>query len=70
MCNSFKITSIGSLISAYITTLYYTMKKKLSISMEEKTIDILKSIVEQGSFRNKSHLIEFAVNKLIKENIK
>ena len=43
------------------------MKKKLSVSMEEKTIDRLESIVDEGAFRNKSHLIEFAVNKLIKE---
>ncbi len=46
------------------------MKKKLSVSIEEKTIDRLESIIEEGSFRNKSHLIEFAVNKLLKETIK
>jgi len=44
------------------------MKKKLSISIEEKTIDKLDDYVDEGTFRNKSHVIEFALNKLIKES--
>ena len=46
------------------------MKKKLSISVEEKTIDRLETFVHQGIFRNKSHFIEFAIDKFleIKEN--
>jgi len=43
------------------------MKKKLSISVEEETIDKLDDYVSEGTFRNKSHVIEFALNKLIKE---
>jgi Arc/MetJ-type ribon-helix-helix transcriptional regulator len=43
------------------------MKKKLSISIEERTIDMLSILVEQGDFRNKSHLVESAINKFIKE---
>lgn len=44
------------------------MKKKVSISIEESTIEKLEEYISGGSFRNKSHLVEFAVNKFIKEN--
>ena len=43
------------------------MKKKLSISIEEETIQDLEERVSTGLFRNKSHIIEFAVSKLLKE---
>jgi len=43
------------------------MKTKVSISIEESTIQKVQNIVSTGSFRNNSHLIENAVNKLIKE---
>ena len=43
------------------------MKKKLSISIEEEKISKIDAYIEEGTFRNKSHLIEFAVDKLIKE---
>ncbi|MDP2947662.1 MAG: hypothetical protein Q8N88_06120 [Nanoarchaeota archaeon] len=41
------------------------MKQKISVSIEEKTIGKIKEIVSKGSFRNNSHLIEFAINKLL-----
>ena len=43
------------------------MKKKLSISIEEKTIEDLDSYVSDGDFRNKSHVVEVAINKFMKE---
>ena len=43
------------------------MKKKLSISIEEKTIEGLDIYVSEGYFRNKSHVVEFAINKFMKE---
>lgn len=46
--------------------LLYTMKKNLSISVEEETIDKLDDYVSEGTFRNKSHVIEFALNKFMK----
>ncbi|MEK6837890.1 MAG: hypothetical protein AABX69_04520 [Nanoarchaeota archaeon] len=43
------------------------MKQKISITIDEQTVfDILKTI-ESGKFRNKSHVIEFAVKKLLEE---
>jgi len=41
------------------------MKKKLSIGIEEKTINILESLVIQANIRNKSHLIELAIDKFL-----
>ena len=44
------------------------MKQKISISLDEITIEKLKDFILDGSFRNKSHLIEFALIKFIMEN--
>jgi len=43
-----------------------SMKSKLSISMEEQTIKQLDSILDEGLFRNKSHLIEYAITQFIR----
>jgi len=43
------------------------MKQKISISVEQKTLEKLDEILEDGQFRNKSHLIEFSLNKFLKE---
>ncbi len=41
------------------------MKQKISITIDEKTVhDILKTI-STGKFRNKSHVVEYAVKKLL-----
>ena len=42
------------------------MKKKLSISIEEKTIDLIEHLIKDNRFRNKSHVVEYAVSKLQK----
>lgn len=58
---------IESFINVYFTT--YTMKKKLSISIEEEKIKLLKKMVKNGKFRNKSHLVEYSIDKFLeKEN--
>lgn len=43
------------------------MKKKISISIEEDLIEKLDDFVSEGTFRNKSHFVEVALNKLVKE---
>ena len=43
------------------------MKKKMSISIEENTVTQIETKVARGIFRNKSHLVEFAVNELLKK---
>ena len=43
------------------------MKEKLSITIDEENVRQLEEVVEQGQFRNKSHVVEFAVVNLLKE---
>ena len=43
------------------------MKQKLSITINEETIKLLDEAVKEGSFRNKSHIVEFSLNKFLKE---
>ena len=39
------------------------MRKKLSISVDESTIELIEELVNEGSFRNKSHVVEYAVTR-------
>jgi len=43
------------------------MKKKISISIDEKTLLKILAHIEKGRFRNKSHAIEYAVNTMLEE---
>ena len=43
------------------------MKRKLSISVEERTITLLEKLLEGGRFRNKSHIIEYSLNELFSQ---
>ncbi|MBW2981701.1 ribbon-helix-helix domain-containing protein [Candidatus Woesearchaeota archaeon] len=43
------------------------MKIKVSISMEEDTIKAVEKLVKEDTFRNKSHLIELATKRYLKE---
>ena len=43
------------------------MKKKLSISLEENMIALVETLAQQNKFRNKSHVVEFALAKLMEE---
>lgn len=42
------------------------MKKKVSISIDEQTIFDVENKVKEGLFRNKSHLVEYAVNLFLR----
>lgn len=41
------------------------MKQKISVSMDDKLIRRLAKIVKKGRYRNKSHIIEYAVATFI-----
>jgi len=41
------------------------MKKKLSITMDVETIELLDKVVREGRFRNKSHALEYSLNKML-----
>jgi len=41
------------------------MKTKLSVSLDEKILNLLEKELDSGKFRNVSHAVNFAVNKLL-----
>jgi len=43
------------------------MKQKLSVSLEENLLKLVGELVNTGKFRNKSHLVEYSLSKMIKE---
>jgi Arc/MetJ-type ribon-helix-helix transcriptional regulator len=47
--------------------MHQNMKKKLSISIDEEKIELLENFLKQDRFRNKSHLIEYILNKFLME---
>jgi Arc/MetJ-type ribon-helix-helix transcriptional regulator len=46
------------------------MKIKLSVSLENELIEKAKSLLNNGKFRNKSHLIEYALMVFLQEELK
>ncbi|MBW3014652.1 ribbon-helix-helix domain-containing protein [Candidatus Woesearchaeota archaeon] len=44
------------------------MKVKTSVALEEETLVSMRELVKKGNFRNKSHVMEFAVRRLIEED--
>lgn len=47
------------------------MKQKVSISIDEKKMKLVEALVKENSrFRNKSHVIEYSLDKLLLEEMK
>ncbi len=44
------------------------MKIKVSVSMDEETLRQIEGKLESSVFRNKSHFVEHAVKKLLREH--
>lgn len=42
------------------------MKEKVSVSLDTKTIEWLDAQAATGKYRNRSHVIEYAINELKK----
>jgi len=45
------------------------MKERISATVEEKTNKMVNSLIKDGKYRNKSHVIEKAIEKLWREEI-
>ena len=45
-------------------------KERISATVDEETIKILDKILKEGKYRNKSHLIETAIEFFAREGIK
>ncbi len=46
------------------------MKKRISATIDEATMKIIKLLMNKGRYRNKSHIIEEAIKLLKKEDDK
>jgi len=46
------------------------MKQKLSITIDEEKIEKVNEILKKGLFRNKSHILEYALIKFLENEIK
>ncbi|MBI2669413.1 hypothetical protein HYX14_06240 [Candidatus Woesearchaeota archaeon] len=55
-------------VSQGINVSYYTMKKKLSVSIEEDILKRMESKLQDRVFRNKSHIVELALSRLFQES--
>jgi len=43
------------------------MKTKISVTIDEEKLLDLDEVLKQGLFRNKSHIIEYSLNKFLEE---
>lgn len=46
------------------------MKQKISITIDEEKVKIMDEILREGKFRSKSHVLEYSLNKFLKEELK
>ncbi len=46
------------------------MKQKLSITIDEEKVIIIDKILQKGLFRNKSHVLEYALIKFLEQYLK
>jgi len=44
------------------------MKQKISVTIDEEKIKLIENILKEGLFRSKSHVLEYSLNKFLKEN--
>ena len=45
------------------------MKSKLSVTLDEEIVHEIIKALSTGKFRNKSHVVEFAVKKLLEQEV-
>ncbi|MBS3081600.1 hypothetical protein J4416_01515 [Candidatus Pacearchaeota archaeon] len=43
------------------------MKQKLSVTIEEETLKMIEKALKSNTFRNKSHLVDYGLNKFLTE---
>ena len=44
------------------------MKHKTSVALKEDTLTSMRASIRKGKFRNKSHMMEYAILKLLEED--
>ena len=43
------------------------MKQKISVTLEKEMLDVIEKLLADAKFRNRSHVVEFALSKLVEE---
>jgi len=43
------------------------MKQKISVTIDEHSVKIIENILNDGRFRNRSHVIEYSLRKFLDE---
>ncbi len=43
-------------------------KQKISITLDEETLKLVEAMLENKAFRNRSHLVEFILDKYLEKN--
>jgi len=42
----------------------------MSVTVDEETLNLVDEAIKDGNFRNRSHVVEFSLNKVLVEKIK
>ncbi|MEA3329972.1 MAG: ribbon-helix-helix domain-containing protein [Nanoarchaeota archaeon] len=45
-------------------------KQKISVTLEKEMLKVIEKLLADAKFRNRSHVVEFALNKLVGEKTK
>ena len=43
------------------------MKQKINVTIDEEKLKLVEKLLETGRYRNKSHIFEYSLTKLLKE---
>jgi len=45
------------------------MKQKISVTIDKETITLIESLLEEGLFRNRSHVLDYSLKKFLRESL-
>jgi Arc/MetJ-type ribon-helix-helix transcriptional regulator len=43
------------------------MKQKISITIDKEVLGLIENVISSGRFRNRSHVVEYGVKKLMED---
>ena len=46
------------------------MKQKINVTIDEEKLKLVEKLLESGKYRNKSHIMEYSLTKLLQEEMK
>ncbi len=45
-------------------------KSKISITIDREVLELVEDVISSGKFRNRSHVVEYGVKKLMEDELK